>query len=189
MPIENLKKIGLVGIFEDYQKRSTGPSFLLTPGYEYQDFKRKLSTALWDFKPVTYVHDSYYVHPAATTFGANQLNTALSYLYTSLATALERASHGNSVLVFQSALDLYAEIVINHRRQKWLEPLIEREVKSYDMLVYVAYRDQEPDRKNPVGAEHYDIIIRKLIQHFKGQYTQVKSVDEAATAIRSLFAA
>lgn len=187
METKSLKKIGLVGVFENYQKRATGPTFLTSPGYEYGHIKNKLVTALNDLRELAYVHDSYYVHPAATTFGVNKLETGLSYLYTSLSNVLERMSRDHSVFIFQSVIDLYAEIMMNHNRQKWLEPLIEREVTSYDMLVYISLKDQNHEHKNVLAAERYEVIVRKLIQHFKGNHVQVKSVEEANTTIRSLW--
>lgn len=184
------KKIGLVGVFEDYLRRATGPSFLTSPGIEYGDTKVKLMNGLNHIRDLDFVHDSYYVHPAATTFGKCKLGTGLAYLYTSLANILERQSHGRSVFVFQSVVDLYAEIELSHGYQEWLYPLIEREVQSYDMLVYVAPKDRRDHHENTLAVTWYDDKINYLLPKFETYNTRVErcqSVDEAIETIRSLW--
>src|SRR6185436_18889703 len=60
-------------------------------------------------------------------------------LVTQIAEEIRSAAHHEVVVCDRSVLDNYAYLVFAAGRQKWLEPLVNRWMKSYDVLFKVPY--------------------------------------------------
>jgi len=67
------------------------------------------------------------------------LEAQLWILTTQIAEEIRSAAHHEVVVCDRSVLDNYAYLVFAAGRQKWLEPLVNRWMKSYDVLFKVPY--------------------------------------------------
>jgi nicotinamide riboside kinase len=67
------------------------------------------------------------------------LEAQLWILTTQIAEEIRSAAHHEVVVCDRSVLDNYAYLVFAAGRQKWLEPLVNRWMKGYDLLFKVPY--------------------------------------------------
>lgn len=67
------------------------------------------------------------------------LEAQLWILTTQIAEEIRSAAHHEAVVCDRSVLDNYAYLMFAAGRQKWLEPLVNRWMKSYDLLFKVPY--------------------------------------------------
>jgi thymidylate kinase len=67
------------------------------------------------------------------------LEAQMWILTTQIAEEIRSAAHHEVVLCDRSVLDNYAYLVFAAGRQKWLEPLVNRWMKSYDLLFKVPF--------------------------------------------------
>ena len=65
------------------------------------------------------------------------LEAQLWILTTQIAEEIRSAVHHEAVICDRSVLDNYAYLVFAAGRQRWLEPLVNRWMKSYDLLIKV----------------------------------------------------
>jgi nicotinamide riboside kinase len=65
------------------------------------------------------------------------LDAQMWILSTQIAEEIRSAVHHDVVVCDRSVLDNYAYLVLATRRQRWLEPLVNRWMKTYDLLVKV----------------------------------------------------
>jgi hypothetical protein len=177
-----MSKVGLCGVFENYQERATGPSFVIGNGIEFDADKRAFQKEL-DNTGFRLVYDAYYRQPAFTCFGAKQLDTALCYLYTALAHELENKTRYPHLFVFHTAIDIYAEIIMYHGRQKWLEPVIQHNIETYDLLVHLPTHGQNV-RNRSNKHEKYDGVVGRIIHDFKGKYVRASDTANAIALVK-----
>jgi nicotinamide riboside kinase len=65
------------------------------------------------------------------------LDAQLWILTTQIAEEIRSAAHHDVVVCDRSVLDNYAYLVLAAHRQRWLEPLVNRWMKGYDLLIKV----------------------------------------------------
>jgi hypothetical protein len=177
------KLYGLVGVFENYTFRSTAETFDTTPGIHYGAVKRAFEQYL--AATIRIIHDPFYIPPAAFLYGERDFNLNLAYLCTQILNETVAISRFEGAFAMHSVIDLYAEIVMNYRRQKWLEPLIARRVAAYDKLIHIPLDYQLSAERTP-QAKKYNTICARLIHDFKGNYLRVNENEDTLITIAKI---
>jgi hypothetical protein len=172
------KKIGLLGIFEDYSNRSTGPAFLTTQNLECGPIKKEVAARFEN--DCTIICDPFYIFPAAATFGIKNIDVNLTYLYTQMATELYKQGRERDIICTHSVLDIYTEIVIHHGRAKWLEPLLSQHLSTYSMLLHVPIEMQSG---HTLHGHKYDALIRRFMHDFKANYYRLSEGESITDVI------
>jgi hypothetical protein len=176
-------KIGLLGIFEDYSHRCVGPYYLTSRNIECGHIKHSVGNAMDDTGATSIVHDPFYIYPAAATFGVGKLDVNLAYLYTQLSQELLRKDAAK-LLITHSILDIYAEIILNHGRKKWLEAVVKHHLPSYSLLIHVPLDLQ--NNQSPLAVK-YDNIVRRLIHDFRANYYRLCKGEDVNGVIKKHF--
>jgi hypothetical protein len=176
------KKVGIVGIFENYTNRAVGPAFLVAAGVEYNTIKQSIQSTFDNDCSILF--DPYYNYPASVTFGAKEIGTNLTYLHTQIAYELMHTQKMyKPLVVMHTVIDIYAEIMMNYGKQRWLEPVLQRQIESYDKLIHIPLEFYVP-KPNPV-QEKYDTIIRRIMHDFTGNYFRCSAKENILSDIRA----